>query len=279
MGDRQEAQVQVAALLCGLAAGVCEPNCSGKASGDKVKDPYDCTKYYVCLRDGIPSDTSLPCIPGGFFSEIANPPDCVPSLSCDWDVCVAKPCHLVCKSNLDRIVDKNNCSRFYHCQNGDIQGPFDCPAATPYFDGINCMSNQDVCCDLCIAYCPNYITEIPDPYDCNMYYFCQTAGEVNSANHFSCPAGEMYDPTAGHCVAGDACTPLCGTNNNCQDSMTCTSVGFFPKCKTCESQYFDCQYVGLQAIVGDCLGDKVFNTDPDYPHCIPPEECPFHPPH
>ncbi|ROT70536.1 hypothetical protein C7M84_011143 [Penaeus vannamei] len=61
---------------------VCAPDCSGVDPGVRVRDPTDFTRYYICLDvDGsgnlLPSSDSVQCPPGEFFNDAHTPcPDC-----------------------------------------------------------------------------------------------------------------------------------------------------------------------------------------------------------
>ncbi|XP_069179220.1 uncharacterized protein [Procambarus clarkii] len=278
----------VTALLCGLAAGVCEPDCSIAVPPDlvMVADPVNCTRFYVCAADGTPSDSPASCPAGTYFDGTASTPDCTGELPCD-PTCELPKCLTTCAADLDKIFDQTSCSRYYICMGGSLLGPIECPVDQPYFDGVGstCSTDEAVCCgDPCIAYCYEPGSQVPDPYDCTKYYLCTKVGLVNEQYVVNCPSGSNYDANLGHCVVGGPCNIMCNDTTVpggsttlppvCQESMTCTAVGRFPMCTTCYQQYFNCRTVGQPATVETCTGSLLFNTDPSYPYCVKPDDCP-----
>ncbi|XP_045598708.2 uncharacterized protein [Procambarus clarkii] len=339
----------VTALLCVsqvLALSDCEPDCAGKNPRDKVADPSDCTRYYLCIADGEASDVSLPCPDGTSFDSTAQ--DCTGTVPCK-NTCILPECKLECSSDPGTRPDPKNCSSYYFCTGGNVYGPLPCPDNSPYFNGDSgaCEVSPSVCCrDPCAAYCMDSQVETQDPYDCHMYYLCPASGPADPSYHFTCPSGQYFDVAEGKCIDGADCSAPCASSfpgddtttpeggsstptsvsntptsvsntptsvsntptsiwntptsvsntptsvsntpttgpsittaptPNCLDSMICTNVGYFPKCTTCEQEYFICQFVGYPADIGTCLGDKVFNTNPAYAYCISPSVCPFQP--
>ncbi|XP_069178931.1 peritrophin-48-like [Procambarus clarkii] len=281
--------VLVAALLCVthvLAQINCDPDCSGSAASDKVPDPLNCTQYYICLAPNLASDAPVSCPEGQDFVDTAcadpapDDPPCKPT-------CTLNPCHLTCAADLEKISDPKSCNNYYYCVGTSAVGPVECPVGTPYFDGTICGTDDTKCCgDLCIPYCYPKVVEAPDPYDCTRYYMCPEEGLASELNHNTCPSGSNFDLAMGYCVVGAPCNTLCSDttvpgvsttpSSGCQESMTCTSVGLFPKCTTCDQQYFNCRTVGQPAIVETCTGSLLFNTDPSYPYCVKPDDCPHH---
>ncbi|XP_045598961.2 uncharacterized protein [Procambarus clarkii] len=199
----------VAALLCGLAAGVCEPVCSAPTPTGMVADPLNCTRFYLCLADVFPSDIPTPCPDGSSFDTTTS--DCTGTLPCD-PPCALPACVVTCVSDLDEIFDHGSCNTYYVCVNGSLSGPLECPANKPYFDGVAqaCSDDENVCCgDPCIAYCYAAGTEAPDPYDCTKYYLCTKVGLADEQYLVSCPKGSNFDVSVGRCVAGAPCNKLC----------------------------------------------------------------------
>ncbi|XP_069179291.1 uncharacterized protein [Procambarus clarkii] len=278
----------VAALLCGFAAGNCEPFCPSPPPPTRmVADPLDCTRYYLCLGDdNLPSDSSIACPTGESFDPTTFA--CKFQLSC-LPSCDLQFCHLQCNTAVMNIFDPNNCSIFYQCVGGLPIGPFVCPVHLPYFDGQSCGTDKSTCCsDPCLAYCFEEDMEIPDPHDCTRYYICTGTGPATEKEHQTCSSGSNFDVSTGRCVAGAPCNIPCGKTTapgestttptpNCEESMTCTAVGQFPKCMTCDQQFFNCPNIGQSAIVETCPESYVFNTDPTYPYCVIPSDCPHHP--
>nr|XP_045591514.1 peritrophin-48-like [Procambarus clarkii] len=199
----------VAALLCGLAAGICEPDCSGPSPPPIIPDPLNCTQFYLCLATDLPSDAPGSCPAGTSFNPIAV--DCSGTTPCRPN-CTLPACISTCTNDLDKIYDRTNCSRYSICYGSSLLGPFDCPADQPYFDGVKqaCSADKRRCCiDPCIAYCYTAGTETPDPYDCTKYYLCVDVGLPYEMFHNTCPSGSTFDAQLGHCVDGATCNTLC----------------------------------------------------------------------
>ncbi|XP_042209191.1 uncharacterized protein LOC121857264 [Homarus americanus] len=248
----------------------CVPDCSGKKVLDRVTDPLNCTKYFIC-------------------GNCSGPVNCTPK-------CEPPACHLTCNGSLDSISDPNDCGIYYICSAGNILGPISCPKDRPYFDGKTCTTDSSQCCSgLCTPYCQAGIVEAPDPVNCTNYYICSRTGPADEKLHFSCPSGENFDVAQGHCIPGAKCTIMCpkttvpGSHTtpsgggssvmpttDCLDNMKCNATGYFPKCASCQQDYFHCWKVHEDALVETCTGDLVFNTDPSYPYCIDPTTCPRH---
>ncbi|KAK8376896.1 hypothetical protein O3P69_010081 [Scylla paramamosain] len=283
-------------LLPGVLA-ICEPNCKGKKPGDKVEDPKDCKRYYICMSGEVPSDVSVPCDPGNIFDphlEVCSPGDtCMAS-------CVPPNCHLTCTEQVDLISDPFDCSVYWMCLAGQVVGDSKrCESDAPYFNGKFCVQDKSQCCsELCTPYCYKDVYQIPDPTNCTAFYICEKEGVPSEAYHFSCKNNEIFDITLGRCTPDAQCRPLCddGTGNieppepntsstttttnnpgGCKDTMICISSGFFAQCTTCQPGYFDCKGAGQQGTLHMCPNGKVFNTNPSAPFCLPPESCPFDP--
>nr|XP_045598280.1 uncharacterized protein LOC123758204 [Procambarus clarkii] len=279
----------VAALLCGLAAGVCEPDCSSLPALSMVADPLNCTQYYVCLADGTPSDSPEACPPNTSFNASGTPPGCTAPTPCEPPCQLPPNCTYQCGTGVGEIFNPYDCNTFYVCMGVDPVGPFECPVNIPYFNGTFCVPQKESCCtDPCLAFCFEANIEIPDPYDCTRYFICDQTGLAAEEAHKTCASGSNFDLTTGRCVAGAPCNILCGKTTapggsttiptpNCEESMTCTEVGLFPKCTTCDQQFFNCLNIGQSATVQTCPESYVFNTDPAYPYCVLPTDCPHHP--
>ncbi|XP_071544996.1 peritrophin-48-like [Panulirus ornatus] len=185
----------------------CEPDCSSYQPGAFVEDPLNCTQFYLCLQDGMPSDHTIPCQSGHVFDpesmSCVTGADCIPS-------CYPVYCHITCNGTYDIISNPLNCNQYYFCVPGQIEGPLNCPPDRPFFDGESCIADDSHCCqNLCLPFCFYKNYEIPDPLDCNKYYICLEEGMADEALHFSCPPGENFDLPAGRCVPGAKCNVLC----------------------------------------------------------------------
>ncbi|XP_045600706.2 peritrophin-48-like [Procambarus clarkii] len=289
----------------------CEPDCSGKKQLDQVPDPLNCTNYYICLADNIPSDHSVPCLNGQHFDPVD--PKCKNGTACT-PTCVPPDCPITCNGSFSLISDPFDCGTYYICVSGQVSNALHCNPDT-YFNGENCVSNKEVCCTVsCDPYCHPGIVQTPDPTDCTKYYICTQTGPVNPSFHFTCGSEQYFDYRIGRCAAGTSCTNFCSEGSSttttsttttsttttsttttpnsavttttprtvppstdCVDSLTCTATGAFPKCSSCQQEYFMCSAAGAAGVVQTCMGNYVFNTDPGYPYCILPTNCPYNP--
>ncbi|KAK7086506.1 hypothetical protein SK128_015257 [Halocaridina rubra] len=283
----------------------CTPSCIGSFPGEKVADPFDCTKYYICGPDETLSEISYSCEPGTFFGNS----------SCDAVSCkqLCGACQLTCYDNITYVGDPSDCSVFYEC--GIVQGPPQtCPGHIPYFDSVNseCTDNSTVCCvPSCTPICPVMNVLIPDPADCTKYYYCTDAPPYPL---FSCGSGEVFDIGNGACSPTAECIVMCpgGTRpplvipenftttsipvttistitnttgissttpgtGTCLPNFICPDSGFYPACQSCDPKYFYCESQGLPGLLRTCSSGHHFNTVPEYAFCIDPDLCPYHP--
>nr|XP_045600705.1 uncharacterized protein LOC123759616 [Procambarus clarkii] len=271
----------------------CLPDCTGKTAGDYVPDPLNCTNFYICLADNMPTNHAVPC-PAG---EIFNPETllCEAGLNC-VPVCQPPNCHITCNGSFSLISDPFNCGVYHICIAGQVTATVHCEADNPFFNGENCVNDKDVCCTVsCVPYCQPGIVQAPDPTDCTKYYICVEEGPVDSSLHFPCDSGQYFDYQTGRCLSGTSCTNLCSgeqstttttttttphtvpPSTDCVESLTCEGSGNFAKCSSCQQEYFHCTAGGAQGILSKCSENLVFNPDPDYPFCILPSTCPYHP--
>ncbi|KAK4328532.1 hypothetical protein Pmani_001021 [Petrolisthes manimaculis] len=138
-------------------------------------------------------------------------------------------------------------------------------------------------------------------------------GPANENTHVTCPAGQHFEVHASRCIDGTECNNVCQDGNinwpsstpkptatpgpgtptptgpgtptptipitDCINSLVCPGAGYFSMCiYTCQPQYFECSAYGATGTILTCGGDLVFNSDPDYPYCVLPSNCPYHPP-
>nr|XP_027222034.1 keratin-associated protein 16-1-like [Penaeus vannamei] len=290
-----------------IYANSCEPSCVDTAffgakkclpAASKVEDPMNCTQYYYCLSNCEVMQHPVPCDEGSFdpvAGACGGPADC--KASCD-----PGSCHLTCNGTLDMISDPSDCGKYYICFPHGVEGPYSCPTDSPFFDGETCVVEDSECCEgSCLPFCTAEGVQIPDPTDCTKYYICVIAGELASEDlHFTCDSGN-FDISLGYCtdsaeckvmcpggVPGDATTsggssvasstPSVTPTGECQDSLTCTGVGNFAKCITCQPEYFHCSAAGQPGVSQACSGDLVFNPVPSFPYCVLPSNCPYTPP-
>nr|XP_045589271.1 uncharacterized protein LOC123751215 [Procambarus clarkii] len=138
----------VAALLCvpGVLAEVNgNANSTDLDSRDKTADPFDCTRYYICISSNETSTDSFPCPTGTSFNSSTH--DCSGSLPCSSNGPLP-PCPTTCRSDPGAFPDTKKCNLYYVCSGGSTLGPFECPADKPYFDSAaqTCSVSLSMCC-------------------------------------------------------------------------------------------------------------------------------------
>ncbi|CAL4211911.1 unnamed protein product [Meganyctiphanes norvegica] len=202
----------------------CDPVCEN--ADTFTADPYDCNSYFYCITPGTPSGPYL-CPDGEIFDSTVKPNHDDYKKPCKKDtsppckaICETPTCQIVCKNTLDVIVDPMDCHVFYVCvpnENGSLKPHRDeCPSDRPNFNGADCTSHEEDCCDVCNPSCvgKDYGETIPDPADCHKYFTCLGDGDNNVPG--DCPAGH-YDIETNDCAQGLDCINLC-------DNSTTTAV-------------------------------------------------------
>ncbi|KAK7086082.1 hypothetical protein SK128_005375, partial [Halocaridina rubra] len=238
------------------------------------------SRYYLCVADGVPSSSPVPCSSGQFFEEGLQ--KCVDPYPC-FAGCPLVGCHLTCTHVGDILADVNSCSAYHICDlNGPIESHF-CEPPQPYFDQVNkiCSSLSTGCCQhTCQPYCDPSVLFVPDPLDCTKFYVCDNGEPVFPS--ISCAPGENFDIGRGLCSITAECTVLCSTGgtpgpppDECLSNFQCPDNGFFPKCPNCDPRYFYCDRQGQTAAEKECSGGLLFNPDPSYPYCLDPNSCPY----
>lgn len=190
-----------------------DPDCTGKVLGDKVHDPKNCTNFYLCLDNGQVTDHPVPCDTGNEFPVGGT--QCVPedpsapcSPACP-DGAGSGECHLSCDGGLDFVSDPTDCSKYFMCIPGGVHA-LSCPDEHPYFNGKECGNDKDTCCvPGCFAICETPNTLIPDPKDCQRFYYCEEVGEAEENYHFSCADNENFNIQTAECSVEASCTVLC----------------------------------------------------------------------
>lgn len=261
-----------------------------------VADPNDCTQYYVCLGDGLVSDHSVPCDNGTYFNETEG--GCIDGLECE-NLCGGGGgggvgCQLSCTFDTGvgelEFVSDVNCSRYYVCFAGSVQGPFDCPAEHKYFDGEKCGDSPAKCCnrEACDPYCPSDGVVVPDPKDCHHFYYCAEEGTPDDIFRFECPSGKIFNLQLGECSSDSKCETICNKNSSetvqpgktttttpssstCTESLTCPDKGYYPVCPFCDPRFLTCGGAGEEATLHSCPGELLFHPTSHY--CILPENC------
>ncbi|XP_037786301.1 mucin-5AC-like [Penaeus monodon] len=107
--------VEDSGVCCSVA---CTPICT--SAGVQIPDPTDCTRFYVCIETGQPSeDAHLTCPSGTSFDAEAQ--RCLADVECEA-VCApgvtttsAAPCTPFCSTTGVQIADPNDCTKFYIC--------------------------------------------------------------------------------------------------------------------------------------------------------------------
>lgn len=205
-----------AALIASAQQEYCSVDCAGKPAGSFIPDPYDCHRYYGCLEDGTPTDTPLTCPSDQYFD--------VDDMRCETEStpckrpCPQPACPLTCHGSISTIANPENCTQFYVCEPDGSTLLQECSSDMPYFDGIACVEEPQMCCDPCQVECQFPGTELVDPYNCGGYFFCAADGELYEAQ---CDDNTHFSPVLGHCVDGSYCQDVC---SNSTDFSTTTST-------------------------------------------------------
>ncbi|KAK7067836.1 hypothetical protein SK128_025834 [Halocaridina rubra] len=204
------------------AQGSCEPNCIGQADFSKVPDPYNCTKYYICI-DEEPTPESIPCGEEEYFDGV----DCVENSQPCSPICSpggGDNCKLTCSYVGEFINDPTDCTGYYECAIGGILNR-ECPPERPYFNskknnsGFICGLDESVCCvPPCTPYCKSSNTMITDPNSCQHYYLCTEIGEPPEEMKMPCASDEHFEIPLGKCSNYGVCQVLC------QSSSTSSTV-------------------------------------------------------
>ncbi|KAK4296874.1 hypothetical protein Pmani_030664 [Petrolisthes manimaculis] len=190
---------------------ICAPSCTGLVPGNQIPDPENCRNYYVCMADGTPSDLPFPCDEGLKFDNTTGL--CIDETDAALICGVCPPsCRFSCPVNsteLSFIADASSCSIYYLCSDDDILH-LSCSSPDLYFDGEDCQDDPSKCCDGCSVYCYEAFIEMADPSNCNNFYFCKDPEYYpESDDLFTCPSGEKFNSTLGHCSSDATCVEPC----------------------------------------------------------------------
>ncbi|XP_053653655.2 uncharacterized protein [Cherax quadricarinatus] len=206
-----------------LSVEVCAPDCSGVDPGISVRDPTDCTRYYVCLSiNGVntPSEFPVECPDSQYFNDGHTVPRCDPIADAPSDFCsdLCDPCIPDCNGNNagTEQPDPLSCSQFDVClvDPGHYLENF-CPSDAPYFDFRHsvCQSDPTLCygyCDLCLPHCTYNGQLVIDPVNCHEFYLCSPP----TMAHFLCPSNQVFNRLTGECEADADCEILCVTKKH-----------------------------------------------------------------
>ncbi|KAK7083052.1 hypothetical protein SK128_005617 [Halocaridina rubra] len=290
----------------------CVPICPGTVGKIKVADPYNCKNYYFC-RNSQPDPLPVYCGDGKQFNSTKG--ECVTETlaSCEPRCYVGGGtgiCHLTCEAINDFVSDPFDCSTYYECAPGG-KIPHKCPLSKPYFSITGCSTDDSLCCvPGCTPVCNVNEVIIADPTNCSNYYECQAPGIPSNISKRSCPVGTYFDIVIGRCSSMAECLILCPdsptviptndttvdsqtpaqttflptqtdsvetTTMDCVETFSCPGPGYYPKCHTCQPEYYKCESKGEEGSLGRCVGELVFNTHPDLPYCVLPGDCPLYP--
>ncbi|MPC71412.1 hypothetical protein E2C01_065689 [Portunus trituberculatus] len=206
--------VTIALLVFSVAAlDRCIPDCTGVEPGLAVPDPWNCTQYYYCLNDEVPTGTSHSCDTGDHFDPSVSL--CVAGSQCQ-PICA--PCQPDCKghSEGDFVEDPVDCTKFYVCVHEDepSQHPIACEPPTGVFDPVNglCISG-DTCVsscggETCHLRCRGNQDLVANPENCREYFQCDS--NLDLQGPMTCPSERPYFD-GWNCVEDSwkCCTPEC----------------------------------------------------------------------
>ncbi|MCE2196858.1 hypothetical protein GQ599_10015, partial [Streptococcus thermophilus] len=83
---------------------LCAPDCTGADPNTDVRDPTDCTRYYVCIEingEITPSKDPVQCTDGYYFNDAHTTPRCDPIDGAPVGFCsrLCDPCIPDCNGN------------------------------------------------------------------------------------------------------------------------------------------------------------------------------------
>nr|XP_045600281.1 uncharacterized protein LOC123759370 isoform X1 [Procambarus clarkii] len=199
---------------------LCAPDCSNADPNTDVRDPTDCTRYYVCIDiNGVntPSKDPVECTDGYYFNTAHTTPRCDPIQGALNGFCspLCDPCIPDCNGNNPGTVEPNplDCSKYDVClQEPNIYLEYECDVATPYFDFRKqvCQTDETLCypyCDLCEPHCTTSGQRVIDPTDCHQFYLCSPPDK----SVFRCPGVQIFNIETSECEDDIECVILCPT--------------------------------------------------------------------
>ncbi|KAK7083054.1 hypothetical protein SK128_005619 [Halocaridina rubra] len=268
--------------ICGGGSGVaCHLTCNG--TGDYISDPFDCNVYYECDAAGPLPGRNCPADRPHFDGE-----SCVDN----EDICCVPGCDPVCEAAATQIPDPIDCTKFYICTGPgtpDSVLHFDCPSGENFDIGTgHCVAGAE-CKLLCTSSSPGARTSTLIPVGSPSAPVGSSANpggsSPNPGGSTSNPGGSSSNPGGSSSNPGGSSSnpgsstaiPVSSTSGECINSLTCEGTGFYPKCVSCQPEYFFCESAGLSGVEQKCTGGLVFNPIPDYPYCILPSNCPYTP--
>ncbi|XP_071527792.1 uncharacterized protein, partial [Panulirus ornatus] len=202
---------------CVRACRLCAPDCTGVDPGTSVRDPTDCTRYYVCLDASgtgelVPSSVSLECPDGQYLNDAHTVPRCDPISGAPQGFCsnLCNPCKPHCTDAGGVTPHPTDCSTYYVClENGHIL-EVGCPSDVPFFDFMSgeCFADDTLCysyCDPCLPHCTVDGERIPHPSDCTKFYLCSPPEIVS----FTCPHNQVFNRETSQCEEDAVCVVDC----------------------------------------------------------------------
>ncbi|XP_071527837.1 uncharacterized protein [Panulirus ornatus] len=209
--------ISLLSLVVRPSVQLCAPDCTGVDPGTSVRDPTDCTRYYVCLDASgtgelVPSAEPIPCPDGHYFNEAHTLPRCDPINGAPSDFCspLCDPCVPHCTSSGDLAPHPTDCSTYYVCLQNNHVLAVGCPAEVPNFDFLtgNCQADDTLCyhyCNPCVPHCTYTGQRVLDPLDCTKFYLCTPP----TMSHFLCPHNQVFNAETSQCEDDAECIVSC----------------------------------------------------------------------
>ncbi|XP_045111319.1 uncharacterized protein LOC123504651 [Portunus trituberculatus] len=176
--------------LLAVTRDTCLPSCPDACTpGEAVPDPHNCYKYYTCMENCEPTDVAFECPVGEKFDSVGK--------VCKTDdgtvtcgLCVAQ-CRYDCMLHKGFAAVRGVCNEYYFCATDTPVKIYCNDPKKPYFDGTNCVENENACCDPCEVYCEVPYTEIADPTSCKHFYYCDEIGFPLDVDRYECPEARL----------------------------------------------------------------------------------------
>ncbi|XP_069970527.1 mucin-2 [Penaeus vannamei] len=225
----------------------CKPKC--KRAGILIPDLTDCTRYYACVfvNGLVPQPVVARCPKNKpIFNNITR--RCVESA----------PCYTPCSTQEETTVSNPFPSSVTPVPTPSETTPQDLAATGCSNAGFFAKSN------ICVG----------------VYTHCYHSGNQMMRATRQCPPGLVFNTvsTYPYCVPPSDCPYDPVLRGSSANVSSCTHPGSFPRCQHCCSDYIQCEPSlsgpGYTPTVAKCPGNLVFNTDPTYPYCVRPEDCP-----
>lgn len=183
--------------------GSCIPVCTGIANDVNIVDPRNCNRYYTCVGE-LPNTIPHECPESEYFDEMQGM--CVPGS------CSGSPCIPNCKfesSSFAYLAHRTDCTKYYLNDGVGQPVPLSCSPNT-YFNGEECMSDPNECCDPCLVFCEKQYENVADPLDCTKFYHCRMDNYFpDEWDLYECNPGEYYSLFNRECTTDKSCTQLC----------------------------------------------------------------------